>query len=574
MTYSPSPSPSRKREGGVSRLARPEILALPPVDIAALANDAFGPDAIKLDANENPYPPLVAGDLAQRVNRYPEPQPQRLRAAMAALYGVEPQSLVVTRGADDAIDILVRTFCRPGEDALSICPPTFSAYAQFARIQGARVAEIPLDANFDFDAAAFIAAARRERNLKLAFLCSPNNPTGNLIPAQAVIAAAEALPDTIVVLDEAYIEFSEAASLAAEAAARPNLVVLRTLSKAYGLAGARIGCATGTPELIDLVTRALPPYPLPSLSIQAALSALAPSRRAIHEERIARIEADRARLADRLRASPIVKSVRAGGGNFLFLEVEDPEALAAKLQRLGIRLRFRPNAAPGGLRLTVGTEAENEAALRAFQVPSRLREGQARSAGEGLSRRAEITRDTRETQIAVAIDLDAPAPRRIATGIPYFDHMLDQVASHGGFSLILACDGDLDIDAHHSLEDCALAFGTALRQALGDKAGIGRFGFSLPMDETEAHVLIDLSGRPYSKFEGTFGATHIGAYPTEMTPHIFRSLADSLGAAIHVRVEGDNDHHKVEACFKAFGRALRQAVRREGDALPSTKGVL
>jgi imidazoleglycerol phosphate dehydratase HisB len=119
-----------------------------------------------------------------------------------------------------------------------------------------------------------------------------------------------------------------------------------------------------------------------------------------------------------------------------------------------------------------------------------------------------------------------------------------------------------------------LAFGSALGRALDDRRGIGRFGFSLPMDETEAHVLIDLSGRPYSRFEGTFAGSHVGAYPTEMTPHIFRSLADSLRAAIHVRVEGDNDHHKVEACFKAFGRALRQAVRREGSALPSTKGVL
>ena len=154
--------------------------------------------------------------------------------------------------------------------------------------------------------------------------------------------------------------------------------------------------------------------------------------------------------------------------------------------------------------------------------------------------------------------------------------MLDQVAAHGGFSLILSCDGDLDIDGHHSVEDCAIALGGALSRALGDRRGIGRFGFSLPMDETEAHVLIDLSGRPYSVFEGNFEASHIGAYPTEMTAHVFRSLADSLGAAIHVRVEGENDHHKTEACFKAFGRALRQAVGREGrgDAMPSTKGVL
>jgi histidinol-phosphate aminotransferase/imidazoleglycerol-phosphate dehydratase/histidinol-phosphatase len=547
-----------------ARLARPEILALPEFDIAANANDAFGSDAIKLDANENPYPPLAEGALAAGLNRYPEPQPARLKKAMAALYGVSPENLVVTRGADDAIDILVRTFCRPGEDSVSICTPTFSAYAHFARLQGARVMEAPLGPDFDFDPKAFIEAAGREPNLKLAFICAPNNPTGNPVPLADIETICLALADTIVVVDEAYIEFSEQESAAQRAARSENIVVLRTLSKAYGLAGARVGCAIGHPETIALLARALPPYPLPSLSIEAAMSALAPSRRAVHEERIARIKADRERLAGLLSASPAVRRVRSGGGNFLFLEVDEPEGLARKLKALGIRVRFRPNAAPGGLRLTIGTEAENRAALAALGAPP---------AAEP-ARRAELVRDTNETKIAVAVDLDRPSPRRIGTGIPFYDHMLDQVAAHGGFSLVLSCDGDLDIDGHHSVEDCAIAFGTALSRALGDRRGIGRFGFSLPMDETEAHVLIDLSGRPYSRFEGSFEASHIGAYPTEMTRHVFRSLADSLGAAIHVRVEGENDHHKTEACFKAFGRALRQALARDGDALPSTKGVL
>ena len=549
-----------------ARLARPEILALAPFDIAAQANDAFGPDAIKLDANENPYPPLSEGALAAGLNRYPEPQPARLKKAMAALYGVAAGELAVTRGADDAIDILVRTFCRSGEDAVSICTPTFSAYAHFARLQGARVIEAKLDRNFDFDADAFLEAVAEEPSLKLAFICSPNNPTGNPVdPAQA-LKVADALPETLIVLDEAYLEFSETPSLASEAALRQNLVVLKTLSKAYGIAGARVGALIGNSELIAIAARALPPYPLPSLSIEAALAALSPSRRPLHEERIARIKTDRERLAPLFEQSPIVKRVRSGGGNFLFLEVEDPEALARKLNALGIRARFRPNAAPGGLRLTIGTDAENQAALAALDVPQ----------DEKPARRAEVVRDTKETRIAVAIDLDRPSPRRIETGVPFYDHMLDQVAAHGGFSLVLSCDGDLDIDAHHSIEDCAIAFGTALSRALGDRRGIGRFGFSLPMDETEAHVLIDVSGRPYSVFEGSFEASHIGAYPTEMTAHVFRSFADSLGAAIHVRVTGKNDHHKTEACFKAFGRALRQAVGREGrgDALPSTKGVL
>jgi len=152
--------------------------------------------------------------------------------------------------------------------------------------------------------------------------------------------------------------------------------------------------------------------------------------------------------------------------------------------------------------------------------------------------------------------------------------MLDQVAVHGGFSLVLSCDGDLEIDPHHSVEDCAIALGSAFAKALGDKRGIRRFGFALPMDEAEAQVLIDLSGRPFAQFEGEFAASHIGDYPTEMTPHVFRSLADSMGAAIHVKVAGENDHHKTEACFKAFGRALRDAIRLDDNALPSTKGVL
>lgn len=552
------------------RLARPEILALPQFDIAAAANARFGPDAIKLDANENPFPPLVAGPgagmSAGALNRYPEPQPPRLTRAMAALYGVECDALVVTRGADDAIDVLVRAFCRPEVDAVAICTPTFAAYAHFARLQGARVIETRLGAQFDLDVPAFIAAMREEPSLKLVFLCSPSNPTGNVIKGVDVLAIADALPESIIVLDEAYLEFSDEPSLAAEAARRDNLVVLKTLSKAYGLAGARIGAAIGHPELIAIATRALPPYPLPSPSIDAALEVLAPSRRPVHAERIARIKAERDRMAVVLAGSPIVTSVRNGGGNFLFLEVADPDALSRALTAAGIRVRFRPNAATGGVRLTIGTDSENAAALTAFGVTSEPE----------ANRRASIVRDTKETRIAASVDLDRASPRKIDTGIAFYDHMLDQVAAHGGFSLILTCDGDLDIDGHHSIEDCAIALGGLLSKALGERRGIGRFGFALPMDEAEAQVLIDLSGRAYSKFEGDFEASHIGAYPTEMTRHVFRSIADNLGAAIHVRVTGDNDHHKTEACFKAFGRALRQAIGRDGhiDAMPSTKGVL
>jgi imidazoleglycerol-phosphate dehydratase/histidinol-phosphatase len=189
-------------------------------------------------------------------------------------------------------------------------------------------------------------------------------------------------------------------------------------------------------------------------------------------------------------------------------------------------------------------------------------------------RTATVLRRTKETDIRVRVNLDATAPVAIATGIGFYDHMLEQVARHGGFALELTCTGDLEIDEHHTVEDCALALGQALRQALGDKLGIARFGFVLPMDEAQAQVAIDLSGRSYAVFEGKFGRESVGGLPTELVPHFFRSLADSLLAAIHVKVEGENSHHMVEACFKATGRALRQAVRIEGTELPSSKGVL
>jgi imidazoleglycerol phosphate dehydratase HisB len=189
-------------------------------------------------------------------------------------------------------------------------------------------------------------------------------------------------------------------------------------------------------------------------------------------------------------------------------------------------------------------------------------------------RSAQITRKTKETNIQVEVRLDEETPIRVATGIGFFDHMLEQVAKHGGFSLQLTCAGDLHIDEHHTVEDCALALGQALKTALGDKRGIHRYGFLLPMDEALAHVAIDLSGRPYFVFEGQFGRDQVGQLPTELVPHFFRSLAETLGAAISIKVDGENTHHMIEACFKGVGRALRQAIRVTDTQLPSTKGTL
>lgn len=200
-------------------------------------------------------------------------------------------------------------------------------------------------------------------------------------------------------------------------------------------------------------------------------------------------------------------------------------------------------------------------------------------------RAAEVERNTKETRIRVAVDLDRTAAPQVQTGLGFFDHMLEQLGKHGGFALALACAGDTHVDEHHVVEDCGLALGEALKRALGDKRGIGRYGAAgegagaldalvLPMDETLARAALDLSGRAYFVFDGTFPRERVGDLPTELVPHFFRSLCDTLGANLHLGVRGENAHHMVEACFKSVARALRPALGRAGSELPSTKGAL
>ncbi|MGD8150981.1 bifunctional histidinol-phosphatase/imidazoleglycerol-phosphate dehydratase HisB [Ornithinimicrobium sp. Y1694] len=189
---------------------------------------------------------------------------------------------------------------------------------------------------------------------------------------------------------------------------------------------------------------------------------------------------------------------------------------------------------------------------------------------------AHVERNTAETRISVDVDLDATGGATASTGIGFYDHMLDQLAKHGGFALRVRCEGDLHIDDHHTIEDVALAIGTALDEALGDRRGIGRYGFTAPMDEAQASAAIDLSGRPYFRYEGSFERPTVGDFSTEMVEHFWRSFSDALRCTLHLKVEGANAHHQIEVGFKAVARALRMAISRQGDAneLPSTKGVL
>jgi imidazoleglycerol-phosphate dehydratase/histidinol-phosphatase len=221
-------------------------------------------------------------------------------------------------------------------------------------------------------------------------------------------------------------------------------------------------------------------------------------------------------------------------------------------------LKLAENMGIGGLRIGDGFEDWESITHKLINRP----------------RQASVQRKTNETDIRVFVDLDAGGSSKVETGIGFFDHMLDQLASHGGFRLEMHCRGDLEIDEHHTVEDCALALGQALDTALGERRGIGRYGFVLPMDESLAQVAIDLSGRPALVFEAEFPRDNVGSFSTEMVRHFFASLSQTLGAAIHLQVRGENTHHMVEALFKGAGRALNPALARQGNELPSTKGML
>lgn len=244
-------------------------------------------------------------------------------------------------------------------------------------------------------------------------------------------------------------------------------------------------------------------------------------------------------------------------GDKLTLSSPDRDALKRRLAALGLKLE----------------ETDQGFTAWLFSL-AEVRALAAHLGGLKPARTARIRRTTKETDIALFLDLDGEPGGRFETGVFFFDHMLEQIARHGGVRLEVVCEGDVEVDTHHTIEDVCLALGEAIRVALGDKAGIARFGFALPMDETRAGVWIDLSGRPYLRFDGEIPGERVGDYPVDMCAHAFRSISETLKAAIHVEVSGDNPHHMIEACYKAFGRALRQAIRIEGAAIPSTKGVL
>jgi histidinol-phosphate aminotransferase len=349
----------------VVSLARPEIVTLKPYSHAA-----WLPSVTRLHANEAPWRPT--GDTtAAGLNRYPEPQPQALIERMAALYGVPPSSVLATRGSDEAIDLLSRIYLRAGVDAILQCVPTFGMYQVAARIQGAGVVETPLDRErgWALDPERLLAAW--QPHIKLVYLCSPNNPTANLLDVAALEYVCETLDGkAVVVIDEAYIEWSRSSSLTRWLDRFPTLAILRTFSKAHALAGARLGALLAAPELIELARRVIPPYSLAQPTVEAALRALQPAELVAGQTRLESLLAEREYLARGLEASPWVDRVWPSDANFLLIDCRDADGFMSAVLAGGLivrDLRAHP-ALPHSLRVSVGSRAQNQELLRCVGV--------------------------------------------------------------------------------------------------------------------------------------------------------------------------------------------------------------
>lgn len=342
---------------------------------SARTSDTGAPATIWLNANEAATASAVDPEGAQR--RYPDPQPPALVEALAATYGVTPDRLVVGRGSDECIELLVRTLCAPGStDAVVQASPTFGMYAVSARLHGVPVVDVPqrdLGDIWEVDTGAVLAAAERE-GARVVFLASPGNPTGAVVPLEAVAALARALEDrAVVVVDEAYQEFAAPPSAVTLLPDHPNLVVLRTLSKAHGLAGVRVGVALGHPDLVAVLRRVQAPYPIPVPVAELAVSALAGSVRRSVDGRVAETRTERERLAEVLGGDRRVTSVYASEANFLLVRGPGVESLLDDLRAHGIVVRDMRHLLTDALRVTVGTPEEVDAvraALGAEAVPS------------------------------------------------------------------------------------------------------------------------------------------------------------------------------------------------------------
>lgn len=549
----------------VLKLVRPNILGL---EAYSTARDDCGSNRpeIFLDANENPY--------NNGINRYPDPHQKALKARISEIKGISADSLFLGNGSDEAIDLVYRVFCVPGESNAVSIAPSYGMYEVAAEMNDAEFRKVQLRPDFSMDTEAMLSAT--DSKTRLMFICSPNNPTGNSFPVEQVEDILERFSG-MVVLDEAYIDFSVRPSLASLVNKYPNLIVLQTLSKAWGMAGLRIGLAIADPAVISLMSKVKYPYNINVVAQKMALMKLDESAK---DKAVAEIAGQRFRLEKELRKCPEVKGIYSSDANFLLIRFDNSDEVYERLLAGGVivRNRSKVSGCEGCLRITVGTPAENDRLLRLLASPGRFDTSSSSVPGIEIlgERHIRIVRETKETIISLELDLDSTGSGHISTGIPFFDHMLEQIPNHGGVALSIEAKGDLQVDEHHTIEDVGIVLGEAINAALGSKLGIARYGFVLPMDDCDAAVLMDFGGRIDFKWNAEFKREKVGDVPTEMFSHFFQSVCCGAKCNLHIWAEGKNEHHKAEAIFKAFARALRMAVVRTPFPyeLPSSKGVL
>lgn len=509
---------------------------------------------ISLDANENPF--------VSDFNRYPESIPHNIISTLSNVLNVDSDSIFVGSGSDEVIDLLIRLFCVPSKDSIIVMEPSYGYYEVSAAINDVIVKKVELSPDFMLDYSKILLNI--DQTTKMIFICSPNNPTGNLFDKETILEVAENF-NGVVVVDEAYIDFSTSDGFAKYVNSMPNLVVLRTLSKSKGMAAIRVGYALCSSGIARYLYKIKYPYNISSYSQKMALKAIL----ADNSVQIEIIKRERSRVALRLSQIVGVESVFPSEANFLLVKFKDSSKVYDSLVKAGVTVRDRSSLkyCNGCLRITIGTPIENDYLLDILsgKCESRYESG------------VLFNRESKETNISLKIHKSQVWGCSISSGIPFLDHMLEIFSLHSGLSIELNAFGDTNVDYHHTVEDCAILIGKAIRELYRCNSNFQRYGYVLPMDESKTSLTLDLCGRFYLKWDVKFTEERVGDFPTGLIYHFFYSLCANAKISLHVSTYGEDSHHMIESIFKAFSKSLGLALlelKSEYNLFPSSKGLI
>jgi imidazoleglycerol phosphate dehydratase HisB/histidinol-phosphate/aromatic aminotransferase/cobyric acid decarboxylase-like protein len=536
------------------------------------------------------------GDL---LSRYPSQQ--ALQQAIGAYLGIDPGRIVITAGGDESMDRMIRKSITPQRSVVVSHFPSFEMIEVYTHLCSGTLEGVAwLEGEFPEDR----LLEKIDNRTALVVLVTPNNPTGQTIPVENLLRVADfaAAAGVPLLVDHAYVEFAEEDPTPV-LVRHPNVFIVRTFSKAWGLAGQRVGyLITPTVELGTALRDLAGPFPVSGWSLELARRSLAGylDKMRANVLQVARV---RSLLTDLL--ADCGAAAIPSEGNFVLAEFADSDRVWEELARDGIGVR-KFSGSPwlrNHLRITCPVRwgdylrlvkslcriheldfenYQNELLEKLSDLPEPcIRpqvEGEHNQENDLKESQTAVTtkRETKETRIELELDLYGTGQAQIETGIGFLDHMLTALVFHSKMNLRLKCVGDLQVDDHHTSEDCAIALGQALDRALGNRTGIRRFGFAYaPLDESLARTVLDLSARPWPEIHLHLQREQIGQWACENIVHFFQSLAMTLRCSLHLDVlRGSNDHHRVEAAFKSLALALRQAVTRTDFGIPSTKGTL